>query len=640
MGDALATLPPLERSAVLLRFFEKRTFRDIGNTLGLTEEAARKRVARALQRLRKWMEARDIHCSDHVIRTSLSGFVMITLPEAHATALAQMSLEQGTSVGNTTALPSLLLPSVAVLLVSASLPLAFPPTAHDPITHLETAQPLTEAEPAPPPALSGLALAWHNLKDTHGPPVASFPTLYHAIQALDDGFRREAFFPMLIAEWSRADLSGTLDFFLVESPFETFMRAWKQCLRTDPEACVALVLQNPERFRNRLESILHTLIPVAPDTLASLAPRLGTTGVGGVGDSPISHLFSRFAREDLQHALAMADTFDGIVRKKALIGIAQERGQCEGQSAWEWGNSLEPLAFRNRVLAKVLEGWAISDPEAALAHAHDIPPGDGFRTVPQRVMITASSHHLDRVLDWLETQPPSAVDGVALAAHLLESPQITIARLQGHPHQEVLANDIGATLLNLGSTNARQLLDWIETQPDSTFLRKVRIPTLQGLGIHAPAEMLERALTLSKHHPITTSEVDRYTATLVSSDPGHWRFYLENSPKPFQESLMRTAAARLERIRISWIALEECLSFAAPDDRPAVMASIASARARAQPVSAMAWASTLPYEYQQEALTSIAESWAQNDPESCQHWLDTQSPADQVIQALTKALTK
>jgi RNA polymerase sigma factor (sigma-70 family) len=41
-----------DREAILMRYFEKRQLREIGERLGLSEEAARKRVDRALEKLR------------------------------------------------------------------------------------------------------------------------------------------------------------------------------------------------------------------------------------------------------------------------------------------------------------------------------------------------------------------------------------------------------------------------------------------------------------------------------------------------------------------------------------------------------------------------------------------------------------
>jgi len=52
LDEALASLPGSDRAAILLRYFEGRSLREIGDALGASEDAVQKRVSRALERLR------------------------------------------------------------------------------------------------------------------------------------------------------------------------------------------------------------------------------------------------------------------------------------------------------------------------------------------------------------------------------------------------------------------------------------------------------------------------------------------------------------------------------------------------------------------------------------------------------------
>ena len=52
LAIALGRLSAEERAAVLLRFYEDMTSREVGQALGITASAARSRIRRALQRLR------------------------------------------------------------------------------------------------------------------------------------------------------------------------------------------------------------------------------------------------------------------------------------------------------------------------------------------------------------------------------------------------------------------------------------------------------------------------------------------------------------------------------------------------------------------------------------------------------------
>src|SRR5262249_44496048 len=54
--EAVRALPPTQRSVVLMRLFEGRSFAEIGTTLGAAETACRMRFSRALEALRVSLE--------------------------------------------------------------------------------------------------------------------------------------------------------------------------------------------------------------------------------------------------------------------------------------------------------------------------------------------------------------------------------------------------------------------------------------------------------------------------------------------------------------------------------------------------------------------------------------------------------
>jgi len=60
LDQAVAALSEGDRQAILLRFYEKRPLLEIGLHLGLSEEAAKKRVSRALQKMRDFLARRRV----------------------------------------------------------------------------------------------------------------------------------------------------------------------------------------------------------------------------------------------------------------------------------------------------------------------------------------------------------------------------------------------------------------------------------------------------------------------------------------------------------------------------------------------------------------------------------------------------
>lgn len=73
LEDALSELPEEERDVLVLRFLEDRQLREVGRELGVSEEAARKRVSRALDRLRDVFTRRGITASTGAITVAMLG---------------------------------------------------------------------------------------------------------------------------------------------------------------------------------------------------------------------------------------------------------------------------------------------------------------------------------------------------------------------------------------------------------------------------------------------------------------------------------------------------------------------------------------------------------------------------------------
>ena len=74
LDDAIARLGARDRDAVLLRFFEGRSVREVGMALGVSEDAAKQRISRAVEKLRAFFVSRGV--------TADSGAVLSVLSEA------------------------------------------------------------------------------------------------------------------------------------------------------------------------------------------------------------------------------------------------------------------------------------------------------------------------------------------------------------------------------------------------------------------------------------------------------------------------------------------------------------------------------------------------------------------------------
>ena len=91
--DALMReMGPRDREAVLLRFFEAQSFSQIGERLRLTEDAARKRVERALGKLQNLLEQRGIKSTTAALATVLAAEAVTAAPAGLAGAATSAAL--------------------------------------------------------------------------------------------------------------------------------------------------------------------------------------------------------------------------------------------------------------------------------------------------------------------------------------------------------------------------------------------------------------------------------------------------------------------------------------------------------------------------------------------------------------------
>lgn len=102
LDEAIDQLGTEDRTAILLRFFERLDFRSVGEGLGSTEEAARKRVGRAIEKLHSILKHRGVTLSAAALGTALTTEVVTAAPSGLALSVATFSLAGTASVSTTT----------------------------------------------------------------------------------------------------------------------------------------------------------------------------------------------------------------------------------------------------------------------------------------------------------------------------------------------------------------------------------------------------------------------------------------------------------------------------------------------------------------------------------------------------------
>lgn len=126
LDDALVTLKPDEREAIVLRFFSGRTFSEIGATLTLSEEAARKRVDRALEKLHATMLRRGVTSTVAALGGALSAASVQPVSAGLATQVAGAALAKAAAPGLAASLTAALWPAAAAATLAGGAFLIFP----------------------------------------------------------------------------------------------------------------------------------------------------------------------------------------------------------------------------------------------------------------------------------------------------------------------------------------------------------------------------------------------------------------------------------------------------------------------------------------------------------------------------------
>lgn len=103
LDEAMERLKERDRTALLLRYFENKSLREVGDRLGISEDTAQKRVSRAIEQLRLTFLKRGIALTAASLSAELSAHAVQAAPATLSTAiftatgaLGKVALAQGT----------------------------------------------------------------------------------------------------------------------------------------------------------------------------------------------------------------------------------------------------------------------------------------------------------------------------------------------------------------------------------------------------------------------------------------------------------------------------------------------------------------------------------------------------------------
>lgn len=115
LDDALNELGETDRAALVLRFFENKTAREMAETLRMTEDAAQKRVTRALEKLRTRLLKHGVTLTTTVIASAVASNAIQAAPAGLAATIS------AAGIAGATATTVLIMTTLQKLAVTAAL---------------------------------------------------------------------------------------------------------------------------------------------------------------------------------------------------------------------------------------------------------------------------------------------------------------------------------------------------------------------------------------------------------------------------------------------------------------------------------------------------------------------------------------
>ena len=102
LDEVIALLGDADRNAIALRYFENRPWREVAGLMHVTEDAAQKRVARALDKLRALFAKRGVTLTAELIAGAVAANSVQAVPPGMVKAISVIAATKGAAVSTST----------------------------------------------------------------------------------------------------------------------------------------------------------------------------------------------------------------------------------------------------------------------------------------------------------------------------------------------------------------------------------------------------------------------------------------------------------------------------------------------------------------------------------------------------------
>ncbi|HEY5345577.1 MAG TPA: sigma-70 family RNA polymerase sigma factor, partial [Verrucomicrobiae bacterium] len=102
LDDAMAALDETDRAAILLRYFENKNLREVGEQLKISDDTAQKRVSRAVEKLREFFSKQKISIGASGLAVLISANAVQAAPIGLASTISAAAILAGTAISTST----------------------------------------------------------------------------------------------------------------------------------------------------------------------------------------------------------------------------------------------------------------------------------------------------------------------------------------------------------------------------------------------------------------------------------------------------------------------------------------------------------------------------------------------------------
>ena len=587
VDEALQSLGERDRAAVLLRFFENRSYAELAASLSVSEDAARVRVNRALEKLRTALARRGLVSTASALAVALAQPAVAAVPpaglaaqiSAGAVSAAGFAGVSAATVGATFFATAKIATGVAASITLLSLGVAL---------HQRSSEPSEAASPAPALSPADLAAILHPARLSPADADAALAA-YLALPPLAETASQPEFL-------ERATRLRTL---LAVLPAEHTAQLL---------AATAARLGDPEARLRRIAFTAWTELdaPAAARWAAALEP--GPSVDDNQRTAFATEAALAWARADLDAAYAWASALSDAkltpaVPLELLVWLAATDHEQALAFARSGGD-----AFFDAARLGIYKVWSKKDPIAAL---RSLGPAL-FENNQQRWNLLPAFYlwvGLDAAtaIDWA-VQQQAPVPGVGNP--LLDS--LVHWAPEGLPDPAAFA-DILASRADLATTSrvlSTFLREWVRRDAAATLAWLDRLPD--------PARRLGLLKEIVPWHGMTTADPDAYLPLALRLPVGEDR-------DARLVNLFSTWAAEDLAAASGWLAAHDGPGFATVHAR--VQGALLAGLAENDPAAALARWEELPSgETKTAALAGIADSLSTVDPAAAAQWFGKNLP--------------